>query len=299
MNIVGVAAQRLRWRLAPRGAARGGDWDVREAIVVAVRSDHGATGLGEAAPLPGMSTDTLADAERDIVALAARVPWVTAPREPVVAAAPAARFAIETALAVAYAQRAGTSVAGLYGAPDGRALASAAVVDDEDEARAATAPTLKIKVGRAAFADDLVRVRAIAAAAPRSVIRIDANRRWQRDRVAGYLGVLADALGDRLAYVEEPCVHAHELLAESLPCKLALDESLATLAAHDIARALASPQLGALVLKPTLLGGFGRTIELATMARAHGVLPVVTHALEGAVGRAACDELARIVGGGA
>jgi O-succinylbenzoate synthase len=77
--------------------------------------------------------------------------------------------------------------------------------------------------------------------------------------------------------------------------RLALDESLLDLDAAALARALTSPRLAALVLKPTLLGGFARCLELAAAAHEHGVAPVITHTLEGPIGTAACTELARAV----
>jgi len=277
---VRIATRRVRWPLPATGAARGGNWREREAVIVAIEVD-GVTGLGEAAPLPGMSKDTIDEAER---ALARFVPGDSA----------SARFAIETALAVARAQRERTSVARLLGGEHD--VRASVVVDDADDARArGMAPVAKIKVGAGPFGDDLARVQRIAAATS-AAIRIDANRRWPRGETIARLTMLRDALGERLEYVEEPCEAAHELLANDLPCPIALDESLVTLADSDLRAALGTRSLAALVLKPTLLGGFARCLELAALARAHGKLPVVTHALEGAVGRAAVGELARAVG---
>src|SRR5690348_9373711 len=98
MRIVSLAARTLRW---PIGAARGRT--ERASLLFEVRSDRGAVGLGEAAPLPGMSIDTLEDAEEAIMALATRVPLDLGDRDgafaiarAVAAGAPAARFAIET-----------------------------------------------------------------------------------------------------------------------------------------------------------------------------------------------------------
>ena len=272
-----VATRRVRWQLPATGAALGGDWREREAVIVAIEAD-GATGLGEAAPLPGMSRDTIDEAERALACFEA-------------GDSPSARFAIETALAVARAQREHMSVARLLGGE--HAVRAVTVADD---ACVVTTPIIKIKVGAAPFGDDLARMKRIAAAAPGAAIRVDVNRRWPRGEVLARLAMTAGALGDALEYVEEPCPAAHELLVRDLPCPLALDESLVALAPGDLAAALRSPGLAALVLKPTLLGGFARCLELAELARTHGKRPVVTHALEGAIGRAACAELARAVG---
>ena len=292
-TIVGVAHCTVRWPIEPRGAARGA-WNERTAVIVGVRSAQ-ATGLGEAAPLPGMSIDRIADAEAACIDLAACVPIAfesTAQASAVadqITAAPAARFAIETALLAALAQDARTSIAALWGATSRIALRSAVVVDDEAEAMLAVARgarCLKIK------AEHPDRVLRIAAAVPGVPLRVDANRMWPRADTERWLGLLA-ALP--IEYVEEPCVGANELLAYVLPCKIALDESLIGLDPSELARAIVSPSLAALILKPTLLGGFARCHELAVLAHEHGVAPIVTHTLEGPIGTAACAELARSI----
>jgi O-succinylbenzoate synthase len=292
-RLVGVTHREVRWPIEPRGAARG-TWSERSAVIVGVHGEH-ATGLGEAAPLPGMSIDRVADAIAACTDLAACVPIIVeAPNEATeiadrLTAAPAARFAIETALLRALAQSRRTSIAGLWGAVGPAPLHSAVVVDDEGEARAAVAagaPCLKIK------ADHPDRVLRIAAAVPGVRLRVDANRGWPRAEVERWLGMLA-ALP--IEFVEEPCLEAHQLLARSLPCRLALDESLIALDPGELARAIASPSLAALILKPTLLGGFARCHELAALARRHDVAAIVTHTLEGPIGTAACGELARSI----
>jgi o-succinylbenzoate synthase len=297
MRIVDVHTLRVRWRIAPVGAARGRD--AREALIVGVRSEDGATGMGEAAPLNGMSIDALEDAVHAVAELAVRLPVaIDSPGHATgiadrVTAAPAARFAIEAALLSVLAQHARVSVASLWGAVPLAELACAVVVDDELDARAANARTLKIKVGADDFAAELARVHRIARAAPGARLRIDANRQWPRGEVVARLHALC-ALP--IEYVEEPCEAAHELLAEPLPLRIALDESLIALAPAALDRALASRGLAAIVLKPTLLGGFARCLALAGAARRHGVAPVVSHTLEGPIGTAACIELARAVG---
>lgn len=301
MRVVAVDRRDVRWPLDPRGSARGRARE-RAAMIIAVTTSDGTTGLGEAAPLPDFSIDTLADAARAADDLAARVPVELATPHHAsavadrVTAAPAARFAVETALLGAFAQTARTSIAQLLASLPQAELTSSVVVDDENDASAAVAagaPCLKIKVGSPDPEDDIRRVRAIAARVPGVQLRLDANRGWPADDVDSILGALATLPID---YIEEPCVDAHQLLACDLPVRLALDESLVDLDRAALARALASPRLAALILKPTVLGGFARCLELATAAHRHGVAPIVTHTLEGPLGMAACHELARAIG---
>ncbi|HEY5927012.1 MAG TPA: AMP-binding protein [Kofleriaceae bacterium] len=297
MHIVAIDHRIVRWPIAPGGAAR--HHSERTAVIIAVRDETGATGLGEAAPLPGLSIDHVDDAVRACEALAARVPLtLDVPSHATALAdritfAPAARFAIETALLSALAQRTRTSIAALLAPMPQGELCNNVVVDDEASAIAAVAhgaTCLKLKAPSPA---DLDRVRRIARAVPNVPLRIDANRGWPRAEVRTLLASIAHL---PIEYVEEPCVDAYHLLVEPLMVKIALDESLIELAPDDLSRALESPHLGALVLKPTLLGGFTRCLALAAQAHAHGIAPVVTHTLEGPIGTAACRELARAIG---
>jgi O-succinylbenzoate synthase len=298
MNIARVIARRVKWPISSTGAAA--RWSSREALVIAVVDEQGCIGLGEAAPLPGMSIDVIGDAERAVAELAGREIAIETPHHASatadrVTSAPAARFAIETALLAALAQRTQTSIAQLLCAVPQGELRSAVVVGDPAEARAAAlagARCVKIKIGPGDAAGGFARVTSIAAAVPGLRLRLDANRSWPRAETLRWLAALSEL---PIEYVEEPCEHAHELLDCELPVRIALDESLVTLDPADLAVALESPSLGALVLKPTLLGGFARCLDLAADAHRHGVAPVTSHALEGPIGFAACVELARAI----
>src|SRR5688572_11309207 len=77
MRIVRARTQLVRWPIAPDGAARGRR--ERAAMLLEVVTADGHVGLGEAAPLPGMSTDTLEDAEAALTSFVGRVPFELAP----------------------------------------------------------------------------------------------------------------------------------------------------------------------------------------------------------------------------
>jgi L-alanine-DL-glutamate epimerase-like enolase superfamily enzyme len=219
------------------------------------------------------------------------------------AAAPlAARFAIETALCDAIARDRGISLAALLHEAAGRRSAPsapgrvphrvplAAVIDDPDAARRAFAAGIRCFKIKLAAGDSPERVLAIARSTPGATLRIDANRSWPRAEVPARLAALASL---PIEYVEEPCRDAHLLLQSGpLPARLALDESLPALSRADLLTALRSPDLAALVLKPTVLGGLSVALELAALARRFGVAAVASHALEGPIGTAACAELA-------
>ncbi|MDQ3334002.1 MAG: AMP-binding protein [Myxococcota bacterium] len=254
-----IRSRVVRWSIDPHGAAR--DRTIREAVIVEVTRPSGVVGYGEAAPLaPGDSIGTVLRALED-------------PR----VHSPSARFAVETAELDALAKERGISLAAQLGAST--TTMPIAVVVDHPEPVAASC--IKIKVGPDG---DLDRIRAIAAANPHAMLRIDANQSWPRDTVHARCAALADL---PIEFIEEPCVDAHTLVGLALP--LALDESLA--GDPDLAN------VAVVVLKPTLLGGIDACRRLATRARERGIGVVVTHALEGPIGMAACTALALAIGG--
>jgi O-succinylbenzoate synthase len=279
----------VRWRYAPGEFAAGLASDVgaagaqRECVIVEARGADGALGLGEAAPLPGRSRDAIADVVRALelvreleVRDAGDVSRIA--RE---VASPAARFAVETALL-------GVLSRGEAGAA--RAVTMAVVVADADAARrayAAGARCLKLKVGRG----DAAKVEQIAAAAPGALLRLDANRAWPAREVAARFEALR---GLPIEFVEEPCAELAQLIGTRLALPIALDESLADADAATLDSLLAWPAVGALVVKPTILGGGARCRELAARV---AVPAIVSHALEGPIGTAACVALARAIGG--
>ena len=274
-----LAWRTVRWRFAS---------ETRDAVIVEARGADGARGLGEAAPLPGRSRETIADVERALAELS--VPELAsvdavwhATRE---VRSPAARFAVETALLGVLAERAGCDLARLICDAAPREVATAIVVADADAARRAWeagARCLKVKVG-----GDL---SAISAAAPGATLRLDANRAWPAGEVVARMAGLR---GLPIDFVEEPCADLAQLIGTRLALPVALDESLADTTGATLDALLGWPQVGALVVKPTILGGIARCRELAARV---SVPVIVSHALEGPIGTAACAELARALAG--
>lgn len=77
---------------------------------------------------------------------------------------------------------------------------------------------------------------------------------------------------------------------ETSPVPLAADESLRD--AEVAKRLLDAPAVSVIVLKPTLLGGIDRCLDLGLRATRSGQRCVVTHGFEGPVGHGAACELA-------
>lgn len=300
----------------PLSTARGKITE-REGVVVAVE-DHGTTGVGEAAPLPGW-TEPLEECRAALDRARERAE-ADEDRETVLracAGAPAARHGVALAYADARARASGLP---LYrwlgdGEPVEAVPVNATVGDGDREptvarAREAVAngyPAIKLKVGARSVDADVERLAAVRAACPEVELRADANGAWSRGEAERAFGALADAdVG--LAYVEQP-LPASDLdgLAElrsrrrdgkddengdgdrNGPPPVAVDE---TLAEHSLAAVLSAGAADAVVCKPMVFGGPGRTREAAVRAARAGVRPVVTTTVDGAVGRAGAVHVA-------
>ncbi|HET9931746.1 MAG TPA: o-succinylbenzoate synthase [Polyangiaceae bacterium] len=286
-------------------------WEERETLALTLTDERGFSAQGEAAPLPGFSRDTLAEAERGLLEFPLELAAAIVERsvsDPsctlrelescAAIASPAARFAFESALVELIAARSGAMPSDLLGGPSSSspsALPLARLVDvahaEEEVAAALTTgfTTIKLKLGTTlGFARELeliARVRARFGSA--WGLRLDANQSFPRDEALSRLRAL---LPFDPEFVEEP-TRPDETPTEASPVPIALDESL-TSPAFLVPSALLARNVRVLVLKPTLLGGIAVTRAFVERARAVGLDWVLSHTFESALGYRALKMLA-------
>jgi o-succinylbenzoate synthase len=289
-----------------------GEIAVRSGTLLALRSDSGATGWGEASPLPGFG---LEGPERCEAALASAAEGVLGREVSAYAALSddlengfprerAARGAVACALHDLAAQAAGVPLGTLL-APDtvgrpGRVRVNAIVSGTTCEAAAAQARSLhaagfrsfKLKLGSAPLRHDLARIAAVRAALGDGVrIRADANGAWSESEASCAVELLADS---QLEWIEQPvaseALPALARLRARSPTPIAADESASSEAG---ARAvIAAGAADVLVLKPAALGGVAAAARVARRARSAGLGVVVTSLLDSAIGVYAAAHLA-------
>ncbi|NUP04621.1 MAG: hypothetical protein HOW73_01000 [Polyangiaceae bacterium] len=282
----------------------------RRGILLAVEAD-GILGLGEAAPLPGLSRESVTDCAAvlrsidwrsvDVPASVADVErgWGEAAE---LAACNAARFAFETALLSVAATRRSQPLSHLVAldagleparAPIARSIYIGATNDPETVARARAAmsrggKTLKLKRSAEPLQVTLRTLRTVRGVAGKgAALRLDANGSLEPDEVPAALEAYA-SVGVEL--IEEPCSGAALLSLGALAVPWFADESLAD--PNLAPKLLHHPHCAGFVVKPTLLGGFSSAVRITRHARERGLPVIVTHAFEGPVGLAACAELA-------
>ena len=279
-SALGVRRVRVPFRVPFETAA--GTWAARESLIVELRSEAGARGVGEAPIDPAHSTAVLAALIQRLLdgpdhgvpddvrhafgaGLGAAVLDLAVPPDP-----------------VASAVRAGVRVNATLSAGSVDESVAAAVVATE-----AGFGTLKMKAGAREPARTLVdRVLEVrAAVGPGVALRLDVNGTWTLDEATVRLRPLEGVL----EYVEQPLPVDDRggamRLRTLVGVRIAADEAVTSPAA---ARALVEEAAAdVLVVKPARVGGPVAVAEIASFAAAHGVPVVVSSLFETGIGLAA------------
>jgi len=307
VRLVAARPSLRRLRFARPLRTSRGEFGARGSVILALEDVDGRSGYGEAAPWPGFGTESEAEARSALEDVAGVL--VGADLEPgdwpgAVAArlrdAPAARAALQGALWDLAARRAGQSLSAWLatraGVARGAALrevrASALLVEDslqalrEEAARARAGGfgAAKIKLGAASLDEDRSRAGVAREGLGRDVkLRGDANAAWSEAEARAALEALAEFDFD---YIEQPVapgdIAALARLRGLTPIRIAADESVAT--EEGAMRLIDAGAADVLVLKPAMLGGPARALEIADRARLAGCDVVFSHAFESAVG---------------
>lgn len=307
-----IAAARLHpYHLPLRSewATAAGSFGWRAGWLLRLETDDGRCGYGDCAPLPASGTESaeiaataLRAATRTLAGMRVADALASLPDPAAFAtlAAPAARCAVETAVLDLLAQAASLPLADyLRGSAGTRevavnaALGSLLRVAERDILGACDDgfSVLKLKVGTEDIAQELARLRQIAALLPAGVrLRLDANRAW---RPADAERFLAACAGLPIEMLEEPLAdpqpEALRRLQANCAFPLALDES-GPCDAQD--RFFAAAPVRRLVLKPPRLGGLLPALALARRASGAGLQCIVTSSIDSACGVLAAAQLA-------
>ena len=257
-------------------------------------------GLGEAAPLPNLSPEKLTDVEETLKDLSTKLSKFNIPSNEedvfyivnslVSRELPSVRMALETALLDLmnggkrlifdnefFKGKNHIPINGLIWMGD-----EAFMKQQIDDKLAAGFKCIKMKIGAIDFEKELGLLKMLRAASEDLIIRVDANGAFDTMYVFRHLSAL-DVFD--IHSIEQPIMagqmEAMQLISKRSPIPIALDEELITVTdpAHkkELLRFI-SPDY--IVLKPTLLGGFGSTLEWISIAKELGIGWWITSALE-------------------
>ncbi len=274
----------------------------RAGLVVALRDSQGHVGFGEAAPLPGLHGETLAQVEVGLEQFCAKAPgarfdelealstaaseWEGEPMGSFV-------FALEMAWLGLEAVRRCTVPARVLAShvhshvPVNHWLASADAPLPPLPSRA----VLKVKVGRQAVSAEAQALTALVRRLPADArLRLDANRSLSLEQATELLGALPE---ERVEYIEEP-LRDPSLLGElhhNTGHRIALDETLLEPERHAL---LTSAGVVAWVLKPSRLGGVLATLAWIRTAQRALRRAVLSSTFESSLGLELLAQLAAL-----
>ncbi len=278
----------------------------REGLLIRIGLDSGVSGWGDVAPLPGFSRESIEEAEMELITWVRRLRKVGFdPRgddleswlgyESTVLTLPSVRFGLEVAFVSLSRQTEGKATAelgffeggvpvnGLLAGPREQVLGDARRLRDEGY------QAVKLKVGTRPVVKDVELTREVRTIIGDGVeLRLDANRSWSLEQATEF-GRDVEAIG--VEYIEEP-LHDPTLLRalfDATGIAVALDESLLELRPDGLEE---RPEVGAVVLKPTLLGGIAKAREWVTKALDLNVRPIISSCFESGVGLLALAALA-------
>lgn len=305
---------RVRWRpfrlpLRRSFDTADGQLDVHQGVLLEFADASGASGIGEATCEPSIGTGSLEDVLNLLKQRAHSLLGVL-PSEGALSSSrlliddgpgvATLKCAVDVALLDLEAQAIGVSIADLLTNRPARSILVNAVIGDaapEDVAMlgvdAVTAGyrVLKLKVGARPIDQDLDRVRALRAACPGVVLRLDANGAWSEQVATDAIDKFA-RLGVEL--IEQPvpseAVEALARVREKASFCIAADEAVAS--EHGVMNVLKLRAADVIVLKPMLLGGVRPSLDLARRAAETGIGSFSTTTFDSSVGIAASLHLA-------
>ncbi len=276
-----------------------GELEVMKRYEIEARTHDGRRGVGEATPMPGLSVEGGAGYGKRLTAVCEAVNEAQTLAPDDLLDATSMRFGIETALLSAR-----VNGAALWDSPFAQGKAGLAIhhliwMDTAANMFARMAEgvargfrCLKLKVGALPWAEELALLREAHQRFPLVEIRVDANGAWTPEEAPAKLAALA-AAGVEL--IEQPIRprqrEALIALLDSSPLPIALDEELIAIRKPgQRERMLDALRPHAIVIKPSLHGGFSGAEEWARLATERGIRWWVNSALEGPVGHAALAE---------
>lgn len=282
-------------------------------LLVTVELEDGTRGLGEAAPFPAFNGETVAMAEAAASTVAPGIAgadvrgWREIGAEIAAHAGGvgSARCALETAVLDALCRHARLPLWSLFGGASTELRTDLTVttgsVERAAEAAAAIAArgfqAIKVKVGAEPLEADVERLRAVHRAAPACALIVDGNAAYDS---ATALRLCEAIRRHRLpvALLEQPVrvgdLDALAAVSQSSGLTVAADESCSS--AAD-ARAIAERHAaGVLNIKP-MKCGFVEAMEIAAVARAHGLGTMIGAMVESVLATSASACFAAGLGG--
>lgn len=271
----------------------------RRGIIIKLKTESGHTGIGDICPFPEYGSETFEEAEKFIGNFSHKISFNIddigdSLQETFsdIPDYPAVKCGLEQAILSVIADENNLSLNYLLNQKSRSLIHVNALIGLKDPAASARTAekfikegynTIKVKIGRKNFRDDLACLKSISkVTGERIKLRLDVNGKWNSSEAREYLPKLEEF---NIEYIEQP-VSAFKAFVEisgvsKIP--LAADESVRTF--EDAFTFIKSRAVSFLVLKPMMLGGIIPVLKIYNEASKNGIGIVVTSSLESSIGR--------------
>lgn len=246
----------------------------REGVILQLQDKNGRHSLGEIAPLPGFSSETLAQASAQLISLLEK--GVTVLDNSCILRSelyPSVQFALENALkrTPLTANISNSDLTCLLQGENSHVISEYLSLNKP--------PLIKLKVARQSVQQDISLFTQLTSLNPLLAIRLDANQRWTREQASLFFSRIDTR---QLDYIEEPTASFSDnlQLAQRYQIGLALDE---TLQPPDFCFQQ-SRQIRALILKPMLIGSLNRVHHFINIAREQQLTVSISSSFESVIG---------------
>ena len=255
------------------------------------------SGLGEAAPLPGFSGETLKEVYYSLEGFHQAVDGENLEKEELFSLAevhthetPSVRFALETALHDLFSQESGQPIAIYLNSNAHTKLAVngiAGVHTPEDGFK-----VMKVKVGFRNIFDEIENLATLTQSFGKDILfRLDANGSFDLPQAIRFCKEMEIF---NIDYIEQP-LRANELedlneLSYHTKIPIAVDESLTDYASAE--KIVKEQAADVFIIKPMISGGFSESKKIIQLAREENIRIVITSSLETNIGCMACLHLA-------
>lgn len=279
----------------------------RQGFYLELINEEGQTFIGEACPLPGFSSETLKQVEKELEAFSAYFNYCdfSLPFEKIIdwcydnKISPSTKFCIEQLFINQLFGKSSfpnlfedlefnkiVEVNGIVGLDSHKQIISRI-----ESLVSLGFSTIKLKTGTDNFEDELKLFAILNQKFPKLKLRLDANGAWTKLETIQKLNKLSNF---NIEYIEQPTSELNDLveLSKQSSIPIAVDESIQNV--EDAKYILEKTDIKFIVIKPMMLG-FIDSIEIIKMANKIGKFVIISSLFESCVGRAGLILLASLV----
>lgn len=288
----------------------------RFGYIIRITNEDGYFGYGEVAPLPGVHKEDMLSSVNQLKKLRHKIIGNKIPANlsrfegafenwfSDFALLPSVRFGAEMAILNLEAATYENSLFSLFysiskgsiklnsliaGDPRGGKETPSSVLNQMSQILQEGYSTIKVKVGSKSISEDIELVNRIIEFAEAGIkLRLDSNRAWRLNQAIEFGKEIP---AGQIEYIEEPLKSTGELqeFFQKTGIPVALDESLTEIAIHHFKP---FEGLEALIIKPSVVGGFEKTNAWVSTAQEYNLDPILSCAFLSGVGLAAIANFA-------